>query len=179
MARLKLFSPSELDNVTLGQLMDMVTAWAPLDAAIQTAKAEKDRRGAEFDRQNEEQYKLDTYAVAQEHSAGLAQIMLVMSRHPQWFGKGGRVRVTDNAEFGYVKERDTIRVADVEALKKYADTWGLKLYNSKITPILAAVKRELKDVDEIPGVEMRKGEDKPFARAVMRNLDEARKGEAK
>ena len=47
MPRIQLFDPEKLDSITLGQLFDMVTAWAPLDAAMQTAKAEKDKREAE------------------------------------------------------------------------------------------------------------------------------------
>ena len=175
-ARIKLFSPTELEKITLGQLFDMVTAWAPLDAAMETAKAEKDRRKSEFDKKNEEQFKVDTYKIAQDHAAGLAQITLVMSRHPEWFGKGGRIRTTDNAEFGYTKERKKVKVSDIDQLVAYAKKRGLKLYETEISPIMAAIKSELKEVDKIPGVEVTPGEDKPFCRAIMKNLDDSRKG---
>lgn len=177
MGRIKLFDPGDLANITLGQLFDLVTAWAPLDAAMQSAKAEKDRRAAEFDKQNDEQYKLDTVAIAVEHSAGLSQIALVMAKHPEWFaGRGCKERQTDNAIFGYRKKPDKIKVANLEALKDYSDAHGLKLYDTQITAIMAAIKRELKDVAVIPGVKVEKGQPEPFACAIMRNLDESRKG---
>lgn len=177
MARIKLFDPVELDGITYGQLYDMVTAWAPLDAAMRAADAEKDRRKAEFDKENEDRYKLETAAIAAEHAAGLAQIALVLSKHADWFEKDGcKERRTDNAVFGYRKKPDKPRVEDKEALKAYSDAEGLKLYDTEIKPIMAAIKRELKDRDTIPGVRLIKGVPEPFAEAIMRNLDESRKG---
>lgn len=177
MARIQLFDPEMLDSITLGQLFDMVTAWAPLDAAMQTAKAEKDKREAEFAKENEERFKLATYEIAQDHAAGLAQIQLVMSKHPDWFEKRGcKERRTDNAVFGFRKAKDTVTVVDIEALKDFSDAEGLKLYDVEVKPITAAIRRELKDRDVIPGVSVKPGTPKPFAEAIMRNLDESRKG---
>ncbi len=178
MARIKLFSPSELASITLGQLMDMVSAWAPLDAAKQAAKAEKDRRKAEFDKWNEEQYKLETYSIERDWAEGLSQIKLVMSLHKDdWFSaRGCKERRTDNAVFGYRKKKDTITVDDKDALKNFSDEHGLKLYEAKIAPIMAAIARELKDTPEIPGVTVKLGEPTPFAEAIMKNLDDCRKG---
>ena len=151
--------------------------WAPLDAAMQTAKAEKDKREAEFAKENEERFKLATYEIAQDHAAGLAQIQLVMSKHPDWFEKRGcKERRTDNAVFGFRKAKDTVTVVDIEALKDFSDAEGLKLYDVEVKAISAAIKRELKDRDVIPGVSVKPGTPKPFAEAIMRNLDESRKG---
>lgn len=180
MARIKLFNAEELSSVTLGQLFDMVTAWAPLDAAMQTAKAEKDKREAQFAKENEERFKLATYEIARDHAAGLAQIQLVMSRHPEWFEKKGcKERRTDNAVFGFRKAKDSVKVTDIDALKEFSDSAELKLYDVEIKPIMAIIKRELKERDFIPGVSLKKGIPQPFAEAIMRNLEEGRKGQGK
>ena len=65
---------------------------------------------------------------------------------------------------------------DIEALKDFSDAEGLKLYDVEVKAISAAIKRELKDRDVIPGVSVKPGTPKPFAEAIMRNLDESRKG---
>ena len=100
-----------------------------------------------------------------------------MSKHPDWFEKRGcKERRTDNAVFGFRKAKDTVTIVDIEALKDFSDAEGLKLYDVEVKPITAAIKRELKDRDVIPGVSVKSGVPKPFAEAIMRNLDESRKG---
>ena len=60
MAREKLFSTGELDFVSKGQLMDMVSAWAVKKTAQLKAAAERDLRISEFQAMELERYNVNT-----------------------------------------------------------------------------------------------------------------------
>ena len=179
MAREKLFSTGELDFVSKGQLMDMVSAWAVKKTAQLKAAAERDLRISEFQAMELERYNAEYGSLEKDLEIEKAKITLVIGKHPDWFPEGQRSIEIDNAEYGYRKNKSNRVDTDktrLDELKEFADSNGYPFYKETITPILPTIAKLLKSGIEVPGARFKDFSETAFLEAKTPTLDAKLKG---
>jgi phage host-nuclease inhibitor protein Gam len=164
-----LYNTKAIDEMTLGQLIDMVNDFAPRRAKILAALAEMDQRIADF--KAREQAKFDELlgTMAADTDTEEREIAMIIMAHKEWFDKP-RAQKTAVAEFGLRKSPDSVKISDNEAVIAYSDKNGLELYANQPVISKDAVLRMLKEGKNVPGASLQGGE-KAFVKVKMDNLD--------
>ena len=164
-----LYDTKEIDEITLGQLIDKVDAFAPRQAKILAAKAAMDERIADFKSREEAKFDKVYGTLVTDTAAEESDIAKIIMAHKDWFKKP-RSKKTLLAEFGLRKNPDSVKITDNEKVIAYSDENGLKLYADEPVISKDAVMKLLKENEDIPGAKLQHGE-KAFIKIIMQNLE--------
>lgn len=164
-----LHDTKKIAEITLGQLIDKVNAFAPHQAKILVAKAIMDKRVADFKKKNQDSFNKAFGTLIADTEAEASSIATIIMAHKEWFQKP-RAQKTPLADFGLRKSPDSVKITDSEKVIAYSDEEGEELYDNQPVISKDAVLRLLKEGLEIPGATLQGGE-KAFIKIKMDNLD--------
>lgn len=164
-----LYDTKEIADMSLGQLIDRVNAFAPHRAKVIAAKAAMDERIAVFTAREQEKFNEAFGTLDAETQTEERAIAVIIMAHKEWFEKP-RAQKTTVAEFGLRKSPDSVKITDSEKVIAYSDENGHELYADQPVISIAAVLRLLKEGVDIPGAALQGGE-KAFIKVRMDCLE--------
>ena len=164
-----LYDTKEMAEMTLGQLIDKVNAFAPHQARILAAKADMDKRIANFKAKEQAKFEKEFGTLAADTEAEESNIAKIIIAHKEWF-KNPRTQKTPLADFGLRKSPDSVKIIDGKNIIEYSDKNGLDLYENQPVISKDALLRLLKEKKDIPGAKLQGGE-KAFVKIKMDNLE--------